>query len=294
VSKCQSMYRNFSKRYANELRFARRLIRQTHFFFYLELPQGNSCETKSLASPSIFTRKIKIYRDRSDRSFLLHFNNQSMRVFSSLLYVFLLSVQIDAQVEPAGNALEIGPDGVNPKQAAVIHEYVKIFPNQTQLSVALIDKGNLHFFGVKRENDSLFLIENRNKVFEIGSISKVMTVSLMTGLVLEGALALDDPIGKHMGLELKDGADITLAHLANHTSGLPGLPPNLLLASPEPLNPYKNYDTEKLETYWTDLAALQREPGEGYEYSNLGSGTLGYILTKATGRSYEELLRERI
>lgn len=217
-----------------------------------------------------------------------------MRAFTILLFVFLLSVRIDAQVESAVNALETGPDGVHPQQAAVIHEYVKIFPNRIQLSVALIDNGNLRFFGVKRENDSLFLIENRNKMFEIGSISKVMTVSLMTGLVLEGKLALDDPIGKHMGLELKDGTDITLAHLANHTSGLPGLPPNLILTSPEPLNPYKNYDIEKLETYWTDLAELQREPGESYEYSNLGSGTLGYILTKATGRSYEELLQERI
>ena len=36
------------------------------------------------------------------------------------------------------------------------------------------------------------------------------------------------------------------------------------------------------------------EPGTHYEYSNLGAGVLGYILTKLYNRSYNELLHQKI
>jgi CubicO group peptidase (beta-lactamase class C family) len=39
---------------------------------------------------------------------------------------------------------------------------------------------------------------------------------------------------------------------------------------------------------------LTRDPGEQFEYSNLGVGLLGHVLSRATGQSYEEMERQRV
>src|SRR6516164_991830 len=55
--------------------------------------------------------------------------------------------------------------------------------------------------------------------FEIGSITKTMTATLLASLVGDGVLALDDEIGRW--LAAGPNAGITLEQLATHTSGLP-------------------------------------------------------------------------
>src|SRR6185369_646660 len=66
-------------------------------------------------------------------------------------------------------------------------------------------------------------------IFEIGSITKAFTGTLLADQVLAGTVRLDDPIQKHLpdGLTIprRDDRDITLLHLATHTSGLPVQPP---------------------------------------------------------------------
>src|SRR5262249_48366084 len=61
-------------------------------------------------------------------------------------------------------------------------------------------------------------------VYEIGSITKVFTCTLLATLEADGLVALDDTIAKHLppSLELPpEVAAITLLQLATHTSGLP-------------------------------------------------------------------------
>jgi D-alanyl-D-alanine-carboxypeptidase/D-alanyl-D-alanine-endopeptidase len=64
-------------------------------------------------------------------------------------------------------------------------------------------------------------------IFEIGSITKVFTATVLAEMALEGLVSLDDPVQRYLpaGVELPvRGRPITLANLATHTSGLPGLP----------------------------------------------------------------------
>jgi CubicO group peptidase (beta-lactamase class C family) len=58
-------------------------------------------------------------------------------------------------------------------------------------------------------------------------------------------------------------------------------------------NPYADYDAEKLNAFLSGHT-LTRDPGERYEYSNLGVGLLGHALALRAGVSYEELVRRRI
>jgi serine-type D-Ala-D-Ala carboxypeptidase/endopeptidase len=61
----------------------------------------------------------------------------------------------------------------------------------------------------------------------------------------------------------------------------------------DPANPYADYTVPQLYEFLSRYH-LTRDPGETFEYSNLGVGLLGHVLALATGRSYEDLVRERI
>ena len=134
-----------------------------------------------------------------------------------------------------------------------------------------------------------------NTVFEIGSISKVFTATLLAALVEDGTVRLDDPVQKFLPaavrMPTRGGKPITLALLAEQRSGLPRLPDNLRPA--DPANPYADYTVSQLYDFLSHHQ-LTRDPGETFEYSNLGVGLLGHVLSLAAGRSYEELEREHV
>ncbi len=132
-------------------------------------------------------------------------------------------------------------------------------------------------------------------VFEIGSVTKVFTSTLLADMVRRGEVSLDDPVAKllpsSVRMPSKDGREITLLSLATHTSGLPRMPTNF---TPKDLeNPYADYSVGQMYEF---LGAYQlgRPIGDVYEYSNLGAGLLGHALAVKLGRSYESALTERV
>jgi CubicO group peptidase (beta-lactamase class C family) len=122
--------------------------------------------------------------------------------------------------------------------------------------------------------------------FEIGSITKTMTATLLACLVADGVLALDDQIGRW--LDAGPHRNITLEQLATHTSGLPRLAPN---HPTEEENPYRDFTAERAEE---GLRAADRAADAGCLYSNFGYQLLGLVLDRATGRPYRDLLAERL
>src|SRR5262249_38272297 len=58
-------------------------------------------------------------------------------------------------------------------------------------------------------------------------------------------------------------------------------------------NPYVHYDAKHLYAFLADYT-LQRDIDSQYEYSNLGMGLLGHLLSRAANKSYEQLIQERI
>jgi CubicO group peptidase (beta-lactamase class C family) len=138
-------------------------------------------------------------------------------------------------------------------------------------------------------------------IFEIGSITKVFTGTLLADQVLAGTVRLDDPVQKHLPEELtiprRDDRDITLLHLATHTSSLPVQPPLIGLfaaTTKDPANPYAEYDQARLKQTLADIK-LSRPIGSQFEYSNVGAGLLGHALARAAKvKSYEDLLVQRL
>jgi len=132
-------------------------------------------------------------------------------------------------------------------------------------------------------------------VYEIGSVSKVFTSLLLADAVVRGEIDLNaaadvaNPEG--MKLPSRNGHSIHWLDLSTHRSGLPRLPSNLPLIDLK--NPYRNYDSKKAATFLSEYK-LPRQPGDSQEYSSFGVSVLGYLVAQNAGKSYQQLLRERI
>jgi len=175
---------------------------------------------------------------------------------------------------------------------------MQLFPNSSEVSVALIDGDSTTFFGARRRNDSVICVDNRAEAFEIGSVTKTFTATILAKLVYDGRLSLRESIQDILPIRLNqsalNGKEVSLLTLANHTSGLPKEPDNISYDWAIPGSPYQYYDRTKLYDYLSKRLTLLSVPGEKRAYSNLGGGLLGHLLTLVTGQSYEDLMNECI
>jgi hypothetical protein len=136
-------------------------------------------------------------------------------------------------------------------------------------------------------------------LYQIGSVSKVFTATLLLALRDKGVVRLDDPLPKYLpaGVELptdRRGAPvITLRHLATHASGLP--PDVLNPGRAKDGDPWTGYSAESLRA---GLAKTRLEfpTGARWGYSNLGYGLLGMASERADWEraawAYEALTRQ--
>jgi D-alanyl-D-alanine-carboxypeptidase/D-alanyl-D-alanine-endopeptidase len=135
---------------------------------------------------------------------------------------------------------------------------------------------------------------NADTVYEIGSVTKVFTGTLLADMTLRGEVKLDAPLQDFLPagvtLHLSKAQPIRLIDLATQTSGLPRLPDNI--APKDPGNPYSDYSPKQMIEF-LGRHQLRRPPGE-YEYSNFGMGVLGFVLAKKAAMPYEQLVVERI
>lgn len=219
--------------------------------------------------------------------------------------VFAVNISLDSQNQINGLLIEPYKDSKNTESkvintlsnyptaiAEIIFAKTKEFPNKTQLSIAVIQNGETNYYGIVKENDTIKPIKNQNKIFEIGSITKVFTSTVFASLIEDKKLKMTDEINTFYSFSIKDNTKISFQSLANHTSGLPRLPENLDLSNET--NPYKNYGKREIEEYLKNLLKLENEPLKISSYSNLGAGLLGYTLGLSQKTSFQKLLQKRI
>ncbi|WP_460471263.1 serine hydrolase [Emticicia fontis] len=180
---------------------------------------------------------------------------------------------------------------------SVIRPYIQL-KHTVGLAVAIIKDGKIYTYNYGETKQGNKQLPNPDKtLFEIGSISKTFTATILADEVVKGKMSLDDPINKYLpdsiGKMAYKDVPITLKTLSNHTSGFPRLPINLYKKGDPVDDPYKNYDEQRMFTYLKNFKPY-REVGVNYEYSNFAVGLLGHILALQNHTSYEKLLKERI
>ncbi len=163
------------------------------------------------------------------------------------------------------------------------------------LAIGLIDEQGTQTLGYGRISESNGAAPAPDTLFEIGSITKVFTGTILAKLAEECRISLDDPVQKLLAhtILVPKGKErqITLKDLATHSSGLPRMPSNF--SPKDPGNPYADYTVLQMGQFLMKHK-LQRQPGEKSEYSNLGMGLLGHALALKSGFDYESLVESKI
>ncbi|MBG6116591.1 MULTISPECIES: serine hydrolase domain-containing protein [unclassified Sphingobium] len=128
---------------------------------------------------------------------------------------------------------------------------------------------------------------NEKTLFHLGSVGKQITAALVFELAEAGTIDLNGLVGRY-ARGLPDAfAAIPISALLSHTGGVPdyeGLP---------------GFDADRpitREAFLTGVSAvpLDFQPGHAWAYSNTGYVLLGYLLADVTGKSYRDLVTERL
>jgi CubicO group peptidase (beta-lactamase class C family) len=187
------------------------------------------------------------------------------------------------------------PAGAADKDSPKDNDEAKNVQQAWAIVVGIVSKDGKHVFGFGRMSAKDDTRPDGRTVFEIGSVTKTFTALLLADLVERKKLNLDDSVRLYLPDSVtapkRGDKEITLRHLATHTSGLPSITLAIALQGME--NPYKNFGTKALYETLNTLP-LARDPGERYEYSNMAYGLLGHVLSRQAEKDYEALVVERI
>jgi len=130
-----------------------------------------------------------------------------------------------------------------------------------------------------------------NTMYALASVSKSLTATGIMVLVERGKIDLDAPTNKYLGSSRltglagnSDGA--TIRRVLSHTAGLP-LHSQIYYGDRE-------YAPPPMEETIRRYGILVYPPGEIYGYANLGYGILDYVISRVSGKSYHDFMRDQV
>jgi CubicO group peptidase (beta-lactamase class C family) len=201
-------------------------------------------------------------------------------MLNALLAALLLAGGATVPVKPSGPAAAI--DALLQKAFAA---------DRPGAAVIVVRDGRTLYRGARGMADlEMGVPLQPDMVFRLGSITKQFTAVAVLILAEEGKLSLRDPIEKHLPGYPAQGHVISIEHLLTHTSGIqsytdmPGWMTGRILT---PMSVDELVDGFKKEP-------MQFAPGTRWAYNNSAYVLLGAIIEKASGKSYEAFVRERI
>jgi D-alanyl-D-alanine carboxypeptidase len=127
----------------------------------------------------------------------------------------------------------------------------------------------------------------------LASVAKAFSGAAAIATVAQGKLALDDTIGERLPGQPAAWADITLAQLLNHTSGIPDFSKSKAFLEALKASLLVPVPPAELLAYVAD-DPLAFTPGAKYHYSNSDNIAVGLMVQAATGLPYEQVLQDSV
>ena len=190
--------------------------------------------------------------------------------FSAIALALLLTASVSAQVNEVG-------------------EYIKGEMQKQRIpgvSLAVVKNGKVILAeGYGLANVELNVPVKPDSVFKIGSVSKQFIATGIMLLVEQGKVRLDDKISKYLEGTPETWSAISVRHLLTHTSGILREAPGF-----DPFKVQSNADV--IKTAYSQ--PLRFQPGEKWEYCNVGYFVLAEIIRKTTGKPWEDFLRDQV
>lgn len=146
------------------------------------------------------------------------------------------------------------------------------------IAIATIDSlREVEYYNFGLENNENSII-TEHSTFEIASVTKTFTSTLIKDLEEKGVLVIEQEIRNFVPNTLPEQIKkITFEQLINHTSGLPRLPFDYWTSNWD--NPFHDYSQQK---FISDLMVTQLDTARNWNYSNMGYALLGLIADKLT------------
>ena len=180
-----------------------------------------------------------------------------------------------------------------PKSTGDLQSHVRAFCEMEKipaLSVAILADGEIHEAAAGILNISTAVSATPDSIFQIGSITKVLTASVIMRLVDRSMVELDQAVKDIVkGFRLRDSEmsdRITVRHLLTHTCGIPG----------DLFEDDSNMPGNHIESLVNLCPALEfvHAPGEHLAYSNTGFAVAGRIIEIVLGMTWEQAITEEI
>ena len=175
----------------------------------------------------------------------------------------------------------------------IIDDSIRYLINQQQipgLSVAIVREGEallMKGYGIANLEHDIPATEKT--VYEIASVGKTFTATVVMMFVEEGKIELERPISDYLDDLPPAWNSVTVKQILSHQSGIPNY------------TDAENYwEITRLDLSKAEILALVKHlplkfrPGEYFSYDNTGYYLLGMILEQIANRSYAELLHERL
>ena len=156
-----------------------------------------------------------------------------------------------------------------------------------RVSIAVVDGSTVTYAGFGA---------NEYTQYEIGSLTKTFTALLLADAIQRGEVTADTKAGALLPLGDAPIADVTLAELASHRSGLSaqGMQPGDAIPFMLRLLSHRNPFTEDLDGVLAIARKATLTDRGGFVYSNLGVAVLGHALAAAAQMDYAQLVQERL
>lgn len=163
------------------------------------------------------------------------------------------------------------------------------------ISVGFINKDQEFYTSYGKLSKESTVDIDQHSIFEIASITKILTGNMIAQAAVERKLKLDDYIDNYLPkqylLQKNLQNKIKISDLASHQAGLPDIDFGKLIAidSQQPVNSVTEQTLATMINNCTDLTDYGK-----YRYSTVNMTLLGQILEKIYGKSYDAIIREKI
>jgi D-alanyl-D-alanine-carboxypeptidase/D-alanyl-D-alanine-endopeptidase len=206
-------------------------------------------------------------------------------MFRSLSFSLLLA---------AGTSLSIAqsPNPVNLQAASGMGQELYELSGTTGMVLVIVHNDKVFIEGYGEDAPHSHQAPTKESVVRLCSLTKIFTSDLLTKLVLDHTLQLNDPLQKYAPVGKKvperGGQPITLLELATHTAGL-----HREVGYPQDGAAHFTYPDHETRWDWLPQQQLRSKPGTIASYSNIGYDLLSDALEDAAHKPYPALLSER-